>query len=462
MYYPFLYKSYFEGDETHLSLSVKSVNPKSASLNLDGYKHSMVQIIALALAAKTAVIIENPPLVIDTYVFVALIKEMGGNAKIIHNKLHIDMKNVCINTISYYLSQLIHGSMYLCPALLCSNGEFNYYGSGGCRIGNGSNNERPVEHIMSVMKSFGASIEVNPVGVHGTCNIDNSREPVEINISNYSTAPGFLSGALVGGATKTAIIMSLSRQKVIIKNPYLKTDVLDMIAFIQLLGKKVVVNQNELIISGEIHKDCKQVFRVTLTECVSEIITYSTLALLQQTKLTFKGLNKPVIVKGLKPEFELFDSMGIVYKWEKNDLTIEPTFNISPQIIDVWPQTIQSDHQPFFALLLTFGKGVSVITDHVWNNRYHYINNLNMMNCDITQKNNAIQISPSTLMSCSNDLPARDVRCAAVTLLAMILSRSTSNLIEAEHIFRGYSHLKEHLLEMGILINCCTNPGDAK
>lgn len=454
MYYPFLYKSYFEGDETHLSLSVKSVNPKSASLNLDGYKHSMVQIIALALAAKTTVIIENPPLVIDTYVFVALIKEMGGDAKIIHNKLHIDMKNVCINTISYYLSQLIHGSMYLCPALLCSNGEFNYYGSGGCRIGNGSNNERPVEHIMSVMKSFGASIEVNPVGVHGTCNIDNSREPVEINISNYSTAPGFLSGALVGGATKTAIIMSLSREKVIIKDPYLKTDVLDMIAFIQLLGKKIVVNQNELIISGEIHKNCKQAYRVTLTECVSEIITYSTLALLQQTKLTFKELNKPVIVKGLKPEFELFDNMGIVYKWKKNDLIIEPTLNISPQIIDVWPQTIQSDHQPFFALLLTFGKGVSVITDHVWNNRYHYINNLNMMNCDITQKNNAIQISPSTLMSCSSDLPARDVRCAAVTLLAMILSRSSSNLIEAEHIFRGYSNLQEHLLEMGVSIIC--------
>ena len=142
------------------------------------------------------------------------------------------------------------------------------------------------------------------------------------------------------------------------------------------MGKKVVVNQNELIISGEIHKNCKQAYRVTLTECVSEIITYSTLALLQQTKLTFKELNKPVIVKGLKPEFELFDNMGIVYKWKKNDLIIEPTLNISPQIIDVWPQTIQSDHQPFFALLLTFGKGVSVITDHVWSNRYHYINNL--------------------------------------------------------------------------------------
>ena len=81
MYYPFLYKTYFEGNETHLSLSVKSVNPKNASLKLDGYKHSMVQIVALALASKTTVIIENPPLVIDTYVFVALIKEMGGGCK---------------------------------------------------------------------------------------------------------------------------------------------------------------------------------------------------------------------------------------------------------------------------------------------------------------------------------------------------------------------------------------------
>ena len=167
MYYPFLYKSYFEGHETHLSLSVKSVNPQNASMKLDGYKHSMVQIVALALASKSSVIIENPPLVIDTYVFVALIKEMGGDAKIIQNKLYLNMQDVRINTISYFLGHFIHGSMYLCPALLCSNGEFNYYGSGGCKIGNGKNNERPIEHILSVMELFGASIEHNQVGFHG-------------------------------------------------------------------------------------------------------------------------------------------------------------------------------------------------------------------------------------------------------------------------------------------------------
>ena len=234
--------------------------------------------------------------------------------------------------------------------------------------------------VMSVMKSFGASIVFNQIGIHGKYNSDDFWEPVEVDILKYSTTPEFLSGALVGGATKTAIIMSLSRDTVIIKNPYMKTDVLDMISFIQMIGKSVVINKNELIISGKLHTNCNFAYRVTLTECVSEIITYSSLAILQHTKLTFRNLNKSIIVRGLKPEFELFDKMGIEYKWEQSDLIIEPTFNISPQIIDVLPQTIQSDHQPFFALLLSYGKGVSTITDHVWEDRYHYISNLNMMN----------------------------------------------------------------------------------
>lgn len=33
------------------------------------------------------------------------------------------------------LGKCIHGSMYLCPALLIALGKFEYYGSGGCQIG---------------------------------------------------------------------------------------------------------------------------------------------------------------------------------------------------------------------------------------------------------------------------------------------------------------------------------------
>ena len=35
----------------------------------------------------------------SSIILLALIKEMGGDARIIHNKLHLDMRNVCINTM---------------------------------------------------------------------------------------------------------------------------------------------------------------------------------------------------------------------------------------------------------------------------------------------------------------------------------------------------------------------------
>ena len=168
MYSKYLFDSYFKRIDTHINLSIICNNPNSeAVMCLDGYKHSMVQIIALALASKTAVIIDNPPLVIDTHVFVALINELGGKARIINEKLILDMRNICVHTIPYRLAQFIHGSMYLCPALLCALGEFNYYGSGGCRIGNSINSERPIAHIISVMREFGAVITCNQFGYHG-------------------------------------------------------------------------------------------------------------------------------------------------------------------------------------------------------------------------------------------------------------------------------------------------------
>lgn len=455
MYSKYLFDSYFKGIDTHLNLSIICNNPNSeAVMCLDGYKHSMVQIIALALASKTAVIIDTPPLVIDTHVFVALINELGGKARIINEKLILDMRNICVHTIPYRLGQFIHGSMYLCPALLCALGEFNYYGSGGCRIGNSINSERPIAHIISVMREFGAVITCDQFGHHGLYNNTNNTERVEIDIKRYSTDPYILSGELVGGATKVAILMSLQKDCVVIKNPYIKTDVLDMIRFVRMLGKNVTIENDMIVISGKLHLQTNNTITVSLTECISEIITYSTLAVLQNTKLRFKNLSKQTITKGIQPELSLFRNMGINYQWDNNDLIVFPCKTFVPQHIDVLPNTIQSDHHPFFTLLLSFGVGTSSITEHVWKNRYYYINNLNKMNCSITQKDNSIYINPAAMTQSDDDLPGRDVRCAAVTLLAMIVSNSRSKLTEAEHIFRGYSRLCEHLHELGITVDC--------
>lgn len=138
----------FKGENKNINISVSKNSPVNASLSLDGYKHSMVQIIALTIALKMKTVIVNPPIVSDTYVFIAIINELGGTAKIYNKRLFIDASTICNANIPFFLGKCIHGSMYLCPALLIALGKFEYYGSGGCQIGDSidSHNRPSTEH----------------------------------------------------------------------------------------------------------------------------------------------------------------------------------------------------------------------------------------------------------------------------------------------------------------------------
>ena len=102
--------------------------------------------------------------------------------------------------------------------------------------------------------------------------------------------------------------------------------------------------------------------------------------------------------------------------------------------------------------MLLQADGRSVITEHVWRERFAYVENLNKFGANIQIENNQIKISPTILNKCAENLTAFDVRAAAVTLLAIIASKSEATLISADHILRGYSRLKEQLDAMGIKI----------
>lgn len=96
----------FKGENKNINISVSKNSPVNASLSLDGYKHSMVQIIALTIALKMKTVIVNPPIVSDTYVFIAIINELGGTAKIYNKRLFIDASTICNANIPFFLGNL--------------------------------------------------------------------------------------------------------------------------------------------------------------------------------------------------------------------------------------------------------------------------------------------------------------------------------------------------------------------
>lgn len=166
--------------------------------------------------------------------------------------------------------------------------------------------------------------------------------------------------------------------------------------------------------------------------------------------LLFEGRRRDI---SLKSEIAIMKKMGISIHWIGNDLKIRKNGEIVGTDIKVTPQTIYSDHHPFFVLLLLFAEKQSEVTECVWKDRFMYVDNLSKLGAIIKIENNKVIISPSVLKSICGELPALDVRSAAVTLLAMIISNSSCNLVGAEHIFRGYSHLLENMQLMGVKLN---------
>lgn len=75
-----------------------------------------------------------------------------------------------------------------------------------------------------------------------------------------------------------------------------------MIDFLRLIGKKIDISDNSIVCSGNVMASSNQYIEFNLTQCISEIITYSTLALINNTNLTFLDLNKKTISLTLKPE----------------------------------------------------------------------------------------------------------------------------------------------------------------
>lgn len=434
-------------DKKSLNLIVKESNIKDAILKLKGYKHSMVQIMALSIAWNLKVEVANSPLVLDTYVLCEIINKLGGKATVAKDKLVIDPTGINSYLIPSQLSNLIHGSVYLIPALLVRFGKVEFFGAGGCQIG--ENETRPIKHILDILELFGARTIENDGKI--ICFLEKIKVLKEIDIMKFSTNKENLEGPFVGGATKIAILLSRFQNNICIKNAYMKTDVMDMLRFVSVLNVQVNVCNNDIRLDNSKMLNKPKLIQFELTECISEIITYSAFAIINNVSVRFQNLNKKIISKTLLPEFLLFDKMGINYEWINNDLLIKPTEFLNSVDICVTPNTIQSDHQPFFALMLALkSKEISKITENVWTSRFYYVNNLNKLGANIKLQDNAITINPSILNTVYQELEGKDVRTCAVTLLAVVNSQSNSKIKNCEHILRGYDSLIENFKLFGV------------
>jgi UDP-N-acetylglucosamine 1-carboxyvinyltransferase len=427
------------------------IKPKklcNGEIQINGYKHAMVQIIAVSIALNVPVLITNAPLTDDIYILKQIIENCGGFLSIKGQQVLVNPQSMSIIDINANLSKQIHGSIYLMPAFAVRFGKFSFGEGGGCQIGDQKENgRRPISHILSVMSKFSITNQFIDDAIQGK-QIQKKNEVI-INIMEYSDSSELATGALISGATKTAILCAVQTNKTRILNPYLKADVQDLLRFLIQLGFIVEINPNFIEIIRPNKLITENIIAFELTECISEVITYVALAVHTHIQLNIQLKQVHLLKKLLAPELELLNKIGVRLKFHKNGIHVIGGNQLKNTNIDVLHDGIQSDHHPFFTLMLLQADKKSEIREFVWKNRFSYANELRKLGANLLREENMLHIYPSSISRSNLLLKATDTRAAAVLLLAALTSSDTVSIEGIHHLNRGYSTLINNLEKLG-------------
>jgi UDP-N-acetylglucosamine 1-carboxyvinyltransferase len=421
----------------------------SNSIRVGGFKHALVSIVAGCVAQRGRLHLRNVPSIRETEILSRLLTSIGAYVdRCCSDELRIDCSTIDRCDVDAGLSAEIHGSLYLIPSLLVAMGRVRFETAGGCLIGDSANlGARPTHHILSVLKMFGATFRVENALLIGEVD---ALQHCEIDIMDYSDKRDLLTGPLVSGATKTAVIASLGASKLTtIRNPYWKPDVVELVKCISNAGHGTEWKSNSLEIAGRAFPPERRWSEHCLISDLSEIITFIAFSVMSGVSVGIEGLAVDAVRQGIAPELDLLERMEVPIVWLENGLRIDPPRVVRSVDIDVTSVGIYSDHQPFFALMLMRGSRPAYIREHVWKSRFDYARELKKLGAIISIRDGEILIYPSHLRPTHETLVARDLRAAAALLIAGVSTRGHFQLSGAEHLERGYSNLIQNLSAFG-------------
>ncbi|MFI5617195.1 hypothetical protein [Streptomyces sp. NPDC051567] len=438
----------------------------SGTVATSGFKHSLVTLAGAAAVADAPVRIDNCPDIVETDVLSGLFRSLGGRATRTGDSLTLDASGFGggrAADVPADLATRIHGSSYLLTGLLARHGAARMPASGGCRIGEGPQG-RPVEHFLSILERFGAR---GRIADDGALEVRAERLlPCTVDLLDYTRNRALMSGPQYGGATKTALLAAVMAEGTsTLRHLYPKPDVTDLVEVLRALGADIEDDGPEtLVVRGRGPGSLRRAAAHTLMPDLIEIITWVCVAVtLADGPLRATGPGMARAVRALRPEFDLFDRMGVELSVGDGELLVHPAERpLRPVEFTAASRSVFSDSQPFFALLGALAEGPTTITEAVWENRYGYVPGLIALGMRATQDGRVLRVDGP----CPPRLPGRtltgtDLRASAALLLAALAVPGRTLLHGGHHLDRGYRDLPGDLRSLGADIAAVAGPADA-
>ncbi|MGG1519833.1 UDP-N-acetylglucosamine 1-carboxyvinyltransferase [Paenibacillus oryzisoli] len=407
-------------------LMVAGGRPLRGTIQISGAKNSAIALIPAAVLAETPVTLDNLPHLSDVAIYTEILTELGATIDWNEDRMTIDPSQMKSIPMPNGNVKKLRASYYLMGALLGRFGEATIGLPGGCNF-----EPRPIDLHIKGFEALGAVVS-------------NENGALHIRAKELRGAKIYLDMASVGATINIMLAASRAKGLTIIENAAKEPEIIDVATLLNSMGARIKGAGTDMIrIEGvsEMH-GCRH----SIIPDRIQAGTYMIAAAATRGDITVDN----IIPKHLEALTAKLQEMGVhIYEMDESIRVVGQPDYASVDVKALIYPGFATDLQSPMSSLLCQARGVSILTDHVYSNRFKHIPELVRMGAKIKVEGRSAVIEGSQLSSAK--VRATDLRAGAALVIAGLSVRNggITEVSGVEYIDRGYENLVFNLSALG-------------
>jgi UDP-N-acetylglucosamine 1-carboxyvinyltransferase len=402
--------------------------PLKGEVVISGAKNAALPILAATLLAPGSHTLSNVPNLADIRTAKKLLANLGARFSDGPEGLLVDSSELVSWEAPYDLVKTMRAAVLVLGPLVARMGKARVSLPGGCAIG-----ARPINLHLKGLEEMGVKVTL----AHGY---------VEAAVKRLEGAEIILDFPTVTGTENLLMAATLARGRTVIKNAAQEPEVSDLALFLQAMGAQIEgIGSDVLTIHGV--KQLQPASYRVMSDRI-EAGTYLAAAAITRGEVTIRRAP----VEHLTAVIDKYIEAGLRLKVDQDVISIKPGGHLSGVDVKTMPYPgFPTDMQAQFMATMALARGVSVITETIFEKRFMHISELRRLGADIVVSGNQAVVRGAKSLQ-GAPVMATDLRASASLILAGLGARGQTEVHRVYHLDRGYEKIEEKLSALGAKI----------
>ncbi len=400
----------------------------SGAIDVSGAKNAALPLLFATLLASGESRLDNVPRLRDCDTVERLLAIFGARVERENGTFRVDTRDVASVEAPYELVRTMRASVLALGPLTARFGRARVSLPGGCAIG-----ARPIDLHLKGLAAMGARIELDEGYVE-------ARAERLVGTRIYLDLP------TVTGTENLMMAAALARGETVLENAAREPEIVDLAEALNKMGARVEGAGSDTIhIQGA--DDLAPYEHATMPDRI-EAGTFLVAGAITGGDVLVRGAR----AEHLEALLAKLREAGARISEERSGIRVQGPERPQPVSIVTSPHPgFPTDMQAQFMALMCLAEGSSLISEHVFENRFMHVCELQRMGADISIAGHTATVRGVPVLK-GAPVMATDLRASASLVLAGLAAEGLTSVSRIYHLDRGYEHIEEKLAGLGARI----------